>query len=101
MHIAKTKQNEMEGKTHVGLPSEASGAAWVIVNRNCFVAGLAALLSIGIIGCKSTDTKVADNDNSPGHSSLPLVYDVENTGAKYAAPPLPILGNTPYIEPLP
>jgi len=32
---------------------------------------------------------------------IPLVYDVENTGADCAAPPLPTVANLPVIEPLP
>jgi hypothetical protein len=69
--------------------------------RNFLVAGLALLLSSGIVGCKSTGATDANKEASPAHGSLPFVYDVEDTGAKYPAPPLPTLGNTPYIEPLP
>src|SRR5882724_5452708 len=34
-------------------------------------------------------------------AQLPLVYDVENTGAKYKAPSFPSLENLPVIDPLP
>lgn len=36
-----------------------------------------------------------------GDSSTPLVYSVENTGAKYAAPVFPAFGQLPIIRPLP
>jgi hypothetical protein len=38
--------------------------------------------------------------NSPAQVP-PLVYDVENTGTNFAAPPLPVLANLPIIKPLP
>ena len=31
----------------------------------------------------------------------PLVYSIENTGTNFPAPPLPTLGNLPFIQPLP
>src|SRR5690349_16356268 len=34
-------------------------------------------------------------------AQLPLVYSVENTGAKFKAPTLPTLENLPVIDPLP
>lgn len=34
-------------------------------------------------------------------AALPLVYDVETTGTNFPAPPLPTLGNLPFVEPLP
>jgi hypothetical protein len=34
-------------------------------------------------------------------AQLPLVYNIENTGAKYKAPVLPALENLPVIDPLP
>ena len=34
-------------------------------------------------------------------ADLPLVYDVENTGTNFPAPPLPTLANLPTIQPLP
>ena len=34
-------------------------------------------------------------------ADVPLVYNVENTGTNYPAPPLPTLGNLPLIVPLP
>ena len=47
-----------------------------------------ALLSLNIASLKAL-------------SQLPLVYNVENTGAKYKTPPLPPLQNLPVIDPLP
>src|SRR5215472_12329517 len=62
---------------------------------------LALLLLSAIVGCKATDPKAAAKDDPAPAGSVPLVYDVENTGAKYPAPPLPTLGKLPYIQPLP
>jgi hypothetical protein len=39
-------------------------------------------------------------DTTPGNSSLPLVYNVENTGANYAAPNFPTFAQLPIIRPL-
>jgi hypothetical protein len=35
------------------------------------------------------------------NAQIPLVYSVENTGSKYAPPPLPSIDELPIIEPLP
>lgn len=40
-------------------------------------------------------------ENTSGDSSTPLVYDVENTGATYAAPMFPSFAQLPIIRPLP
>lgn len=34
-------------------------------------------------------------------AQIPLVYDEENTGARYAPPPLPALSELPVVDPLP
>src|SRR4249920_2019774 len=47
-----------------------------------------ALLSLNIVSLKAL-------------SQLPLVYNVENTGAKYKTPPLPPLQKLRVIDPLP
>lgn len=36
-----------------------------------------------------------------GQKKIPLVYGVENSGAKYAAPTMPELNNLPVIKTLP
>lgn len=38
---------------------------------------------------------------TPSTNARPLVYTVENTGANFPAPPLPTLGNLPFIPALP
>lgn len=40
-------------------------------------------------------------ENTTGDSTTPLVYKVENTGAKYAAPVFPGFAHLPIIRPLP
>lgn len=40
-------------------------------------------------------------ENTSGDSSTPLVYNVENTGASFAAPVFPSFGQLPIIRPLP
>jgi hypothetical protein len=52
----------------------------------CFIAALAVAVGVPF--------------NSPAQTP-PLVYNVENTGTNFAAPPLPTLGNLPRINPLP
>lgn len=47
------------------------------------------LLIIGFTGCNTTPKEI------------PLVYDVEFTGADYALPPLPSIDELPSVEPLP
>lgn len=39
--------------------------------------------------------------NTSGDSSIPLLYNVENTGANFAAPVFPSFGQLPIIRPLP
>src|SRR5690349_19214529 len=41
------------------------------------------------------------NDKPERHRSLPLVYDVENTGAHYPKPVFPAFERFPIIRPLP
>lgn len=50
-----------------------------------------AILSILAVGCLCACTE----------RELPLVYDVENTGAEYAAPVLPSFDELPVVESLP
>src|SRR5581483_6866075 len=40
-------------------------------------------------------------ENTSGDTSVPLVFDVENTGAGYAAPVFPSFEQLPIIRPLP
>lgn len=40
-------------------------------------------------------------ENTSGDSSVPLVYELENTGASYAAPVFPSFDQLPIIRPLP
>jgi hypothetical protein len=42
-----------------------------------------------------------DRENTFGHSYLPLVYSVENTGARFPAPNFPPFAQLPIIRPLP
>ena len=42
-----------------------------------------------------------DQGNQGGNSSAPLVYSVENTGAKFPAPNFPSFGQLPIVRPLP
>ncbi len=53
----------------------------------CSLAVVAAILPAGNLGAQA-----------PG--SIPFVYDVENTGANYPAPPLPTIDQLPTILPL-
>lgn len=72
--------------------------AEIVVRPNYFLAALAVLLSVGLVGCATTG---ADKDRASAPKSLPLVYANENTGAKYPAPPLPSKEQAAFIEPLP
>ena len=42
-----------------------------------------------------------DRENTFGHSYLPFVYSVENTGARFPAPNFPPFAQLPIIRPLP
>lgn len=59
-----------------------------IWTRNILIFFIGIVMS-GFTGCNSTPKKI------------PLVYDVENTGANYAKPPLPSVDELPTVEPLP
>ena len=91
----------MESKPRIGQESKSSSVAGKVVTIGFFMAALVVLLSPGGIGCKATGPNSADSGSSSAPRSIPLVYAVENTGAKYPAPPLPTLGNLPFIQPLP
>ena len=57
------------------------------------------VIIVGMSSCTSTD---AAKGSSAAHAkSIPFVYAVENTGAKFPAPPLPTLADLPVIQPLP
>lgn len=54
----------------------------------CFIALLSMLLMANTVAGRETGTAV------------PLVYDVENTGSRFQAPPLPSIDELPTVEPL-
>ena len=64
-----------------------------ILTKNIFLSNLLiiviGLIMIGFSGC------------NPGPKEIPLVYDVEFTGANYPLPPLPSVDELPAVEPLP
>ena len=75
-----------------------SNAAGMIMKRCCSMAALVAMMA-GIPSCTTTDG--AKGASAAHAKSIPLVYAVENTGAKFPAPPLPALTNLTVIQPLP
>jgi len=65
---------------------------------HCVVAALSAVTILG--SAHAVDD--TDRDQSrPRRHALPLVYDSENTGARYAAPDFPSFDQFPIIRPLP
>lgn len=65
---------------------------------SCAKASLSLMLSLFVL---ATVPKVFAQQKTFGDSITPLVYKVENTGAKYAAPVFPAFGQLPIIRPLP
>jgi Glucuronyl esterase, fungi len=79
-------QNQIEWKCSVGRQRGRSRVVGMIMKTCC---SMAALLVV-IFGMPLSS-----------RADLPLVYDVENTGTNFPAPPLPTLANLPTIQPLP
>ena len=55
-------------------------------------------MCLGLIGCGQNYTPIDDEGIS---LEVPLVYEVENTGADCPEPPLPSFNELPIIEALP
>jgi hypothetical protein len=70
----------------------------IVLKTFCSTVLLVAIIA-GMSSCTSTDA--AKGSSAAQAQSIPLVYTVENTGAKFPAPPLPPLTNLPIIQPLP
>ncbi len=87
MRIAQKPPMEMARKHRIGFQRGLSGIAGMALKTFFSAATLAAV----VIGMPFS---------SPAQTP-PLVYDVENTGTNFPAPPLPTLGNLPRIDPLP
>jgi len=73
---------------------------------HCIGAALFAVLLLGSAPAKAQDCSSLpdklDRDQKPCyHQELPLVYDVENTGAHYPTPVFPSFDQLPIIRPLP
>src|SRR4051812_38157734 len=86
MQTAQTNKKEMERKPCIGNGLGRPGVAGVAMKTCCSIAAL-LMLTVGMtFNCLA---------------AIPLVYDVENTGTNFPAPPLPILANLPTILPLP
>ena len=94
MQIPQTYLDHTEQNPRIGREPSRPGVAGTVVTASCF----AAVLVLLAIGCVSTNP---GNGASSDPRVLPLVYAVENTGAKLPAPPLPELGKLPFIQPLP
>jgi hypothetical protein len=60
-----------------------------------------ASLSLMLLPFVSTAAPAFAQENTSGDSTLPLVYNVENTGANFAAPTFPDFAQLPIIRPLP
>jgi hypothetical protein len=60
-----------------------------------------ASLSLMLLLLVSTATPAFNQENTSGDSTVPLVYNVENTGANFAAPTFPSFAQLPIIRPLP
>src|SRR3954465_15511637 len=60
----------------------------------------ATFFTLSAAGSHATDTADADPARHRHHAP-PLVYDTENTGARYAAPIFPSFEQLPIIRPLP
>ncbi len=63
-----------------------------------------AALLLGSVAAKAHDcdmTGRSDHDPACEHRQLPLVYDVENTGARFTTPDFPSFAQLPIIRPLP
>ena len=69
-----------------------------VLKTCCSLAALAAILAGTTSTGVSQDSSAA---NAQPGGSLPLVYAVENTGANFPAPPLPVMADLPVIQPLP
>src|SRR5262249_20687470 len=67
------------------------------------VAALSAVLLLGSAPVKAQDcdSDKPDRDERMCHRNLPLVYDVENTGANFPTPVFPTFAQFPIIRPLP
>jgi hypothetical protein len=93
MQIPPTNQDQNEQKPRLGREPGRPGVAGAVVTTSCLFAALLLL-----IGYKAAS---ASSGGSSAGSALPLVYGMENMGAKFPAPPLPAVGEAPFIQPLP
>jgi Domain of unknown function (DUF4082) len=86
MQTVQANQKEMERKPCIRRERGLSSVAAIVMKTCCSVVALVAVM-VGMPFRSMAD--------------LPLVYDVENTGTNFPAPPLPTLANLPTILPLP
>jgi len=68
--------------------------------NNSYLAKAVVSLTAALFVC-GTATRATAQENTSNSASTPLVYNVENTGAKYAAPVFPSFEQLPIIRPLP
>lgn len=61
----------------------------------------ALLAPVLILFASATAPRAIAQEQTFGDSSTPLVYNVENSGAKFGAPAFPSFGELPIIRPLP
>ena len=70
-------------------------------NRSSLAKTSLAFLLLLILSTATLAAFAQEREQTFGDSSTPLVYSVENTGAKYPAPNFPSFAQLPIIRPLP
>ncbi|HEY1804015.1 MAG TPA: hypothetical protein VGG45_06000 [Terracidiphilus sp.] len=70
-------------------------------NHSGFAKLCTSFLLLMLVSAATLTASAQDREQTWGDSSTPLVYSVENTGARYPAPNFPSFAQLPIIRPLP